>query len=591
MKHRWTPENSWNQPTIKRKNIGAEVMRQSQAETEISKSERLSETIFFLTIENKQLLKKAKLYEKVLKANFESGISRVDDKSLRIQAEYYRNQLESQISENKSLQFKLKKMENLKIELDFYKTSFETIEELMRIEKTKRLFLESKLNLGQSKSLSALERKWLTSRESENSMFNLKAIEEEEGKVSFYVEPNLNINTQAQAEPDAPERNQLDSDSDSGEQEFAESQAKMSDLQLLRLENRMLYEENLMYKKKEALLQKLDTELMTEKQETSFNRIVSFGDQSKEDELQSRAFGAEADRILSAIPNKKESHSFGVKDEKSLQKKRQETQIFTKTTRKIQKLETRYVNAEQEKRMFGQRESGQTCENRESPELAENNESKLAKLVEKYREVIRRAGLEDPLESGGLQDTLWTSLNEMQPKRINSENLLISDFNSNSGLRYLKKSQLEEIEEENVGKGNVTGQELFSQTGGEGTDIYITNEPIRVDARRETINAIQTKLLKYEIELQRLKSEMQENREQRAAERDQHKQLIGELRGALGRREASAAEEKQGRLGSKPKNQRISIIQAEIKKLRTVSLSLVKEPSEATRKVAQLQVI
>lgn len=193
MKNQKLVEDSWDNPFVMRKNIGAEVVRQSQTEPSQSKVERLTETILFLSLENRILLKKNRLYKKIIQTNFEDQDTEVVGRDWKVQCEMFKKKSETESARARALQFELDKKRTLQIELDYYKTSFRTLEDLFKMERTKRLFLESKLGVGEGSNVSAIEQQWLASRLSERSFFQVNAQREESGGLSFFVEPNLTL--------------------------------------------------------------------------------------------------------------------------------------------------------------------------------------------------------------------------------------------------------------------------------------------------------------------------------------------------------------------------------------------------------------
>jgi hypothetical protein len=143
--------------TVKRKNIGDEIMRESQLEMENDKNERLSETIFMLMLELK--LAKSEIKQLRMKVADPGGLQ---DLSLiggdaRERLEHFKELTDKLEKENSNLRFHLDKLKNLEIEHEYYKENFTKIEELYLLEQQKRKFLETKLGQLDAHEISMIE--------------------------------------------------------------------------------------------------------------------------------------------------------------------------------------------------------------------------------------------------------------------------------------------------------------------------------------------------------------------------------------------------------------------------------------------------
>ena len=143
--------------TVKRKNIGDEIMRESQLEMETDKNERLSETIFWLMLELKMAKKEIKsLRMKVAEPGGLNDLSLIGG-DVREKLDYLREANERLEKENSSLRFHLDKLKNLEIEHQYYKDNFTKIEELYLLEQQKRKFLETKMGRLETHEISMIE--------------------------------------------------------------------------------------------------------------------------------------------------------------------------------------------------------------------------------------------------------------------------------------------------------------------------------------------------------------------------------------------------------------------------------------------------
>jgi FtsZ-binding cell division protein ZapB len=142
---------------VKRKNIGQENMTESQPEDANSKIQRLSETIFFLMLEIKNLKKKNKELEVKNLTQTELGDFSLIGLDAREKISHYKSVNEELRTENYDLKFKLDKFKNIEIEYQYYKENFTRIEELYQIEQQKRTAMEKRMESFDPQGLSQIE--------------------------------------------------------------------------------------------------------------------------------------------------------------------------------------------------------------------------------------------------------------------------------------------------------------------------------------------------------------------------------------------------------------------------------------------------
>ena len=154
---RLTDPNESIGETVKRKNIGDEIMRESQLEMETDKNERLSETIFMLMLELK--LAKSQIRHLQTKMAEPGGLNDLSliGGDVREKLEFYRETNEKLERENSNLRFQLDKMKNLEIESKYHRENFTKVEELYMLEQQKRKFLEAKMGELNAQEISIIE--------------------------------------------------------------------------------------------------------------------------------------------------------------------------------------------------------------------------------------------------------------------------------------------------------------------------------------------------------------------------------------------------------------------------------------------------
>ena len=154
---RLTDPNESIGETVKRKNIGDEIMRESQLEMETDKNERLSETIFMLMLELKLAKSQIRhLQTKVAEPGGLNDLSLIGG-DVREKLEFYRETNEKLERENSNLRFQLDKMKNLEIESKYHRENFTKVEELYMLEQQKRKFLEAKMGELNAQEISIIE--------------------------------------------------------------------------------------------------------------------------------------------------------------------------------------------------------------------------------------------------------------------------------------------------------------------------------------------------------------------------------------------------------------------------------------------------